>query len=32
MQDMITSYMTATGEEAPEEFISTYEEYLENYG
>tara|TARA_R110000744_G_scaffold292102_3_gene402677 strand:- start:3103 stop:4011 length:909 start_codon:yes stop_codon:yes gene_type:complete len=32
MQDMITSYMTATGEEAPGEFVSTYEEYLENYG
>jgi hypothetical protein len=29
---MMTQYMTATGEDIPDEFMSTYEEYMETYG
>ena len=32
LANMMTQYMTATGEDIPDEFMSTYEEYMETYG
>jgi len=32
MSSMIQSYMSATGEKVPDEFMSLYEDYLSNYG